>query len=160
MTNFDKKELEKLIGFETEKIEFNLPLEPKALKRHRTSFRNGKMFNYDPSTKDKNKIKLLSAQYMPDEPFENEIYLYIKFYMKRPKSHYGTGKNSNIIKSSAPETHIKKPDLSNMIKLIEDSFNGMFYKDDSQITHLTAVKEYTDIDPFIYICIVNRKNFN
>ena len=42
-----------------------------------------------------NKIKLLSAQYMPDEPFENEIYLYIKFYMKRPKRHYGTGKNSN-----------------------------------------------------------------
>jgi len=71
------------------------------------------------------------------------------FYFKRPKSHYGTGKNANRVKESAPMNHIQTPDLDNLVKFLSDAFNGTFYKDDSQINNLLAFKdwdEYSHVD--------------
>lgn len=56
------------------------------------------------------------------------------FYFKRPKSHYGTGRNSDKLKPSAPQEHIYVPDLSNLEKLVEDALSkGYAFHDDKQI---------------------------
>ena len=35
-----------------------------------------------------------------------------------------------------------KPDVSNIVKGIEDALNGIWYKDDSQIVHEYSMKQY------------------
>jgi Holliday junction resolvase RusA-like endonuclease len=40
--------------------------------------------------------------------------------------------------------HVYTPDLSNMIKFVEDIANGILYKDDCQISSIVAHKIYSD----------------
>ena len=37
--------------------------------------------------------------------------VYLAFYMPRLKSHFGTGKNSHVVKPTAPDLHVSKPGL-------------------------------------------------
>jgi len=73
------------------------------------------------------------------EPLETPIalYCYIKFPI--PKSY--TKKRQEQCKLGL-EKPIKKPDLDNIIKLIQDSLNGVVYKDDCQIVALHSTKVY------------------
>ena len=77
------------------------------------------------------KISLLGARWVQ-----------LRFNMRRPNSHYRSGKYSHILKDDAPEYHVTKPDSDNLIKFVCDALNGVFYKDDSQITRIQAVKVY------------------
>ena len=43
------------------------------------------------------------------------------------------------------EKYIKKPDLTNVVKSIEDGMNGIVYRDDSQITSLHSTKVYGEV---------------
>lgn len=61
------------------------------------------------------------------------VELQVEFCFARPKSHYGTGKRSNILKPSAPLCHIQKPDRTKLLRCIEDAFKGVLWKDDSQV---------------------------
>jgi Holliday junction resolvase RusA-like endonuclease len=38
----------------------------------------------------------------------------------------------------------KRPDVSNVIKIIEDALNGLAYRDDSQIVRVVGEKYYSD----------------
>jgi Holliday junction resolvase RusA-like endonuclease len=69
------------------------------------------------------------------------------FYFKRPKSHYGTGKNANILKPSAPKYPITKPDRDNCQKFIYDVCNGLVWDDDSRIVDGTPRKRYDNNNP-------------
>lgn len=44
------------------------------------------------------------------------------------------------------EVPTKRPDIDNIIKIIEDALNGVAYHDDSQITKVTAMKIYSETD--------------
>jgi len=59
------------------------------------------------------------------------------FYMPIPKS---TSKK----KRAEMLYHIKKPDLSNMLKFAEDCLNGLAWHDDSQIAEVFMGKLYSD----------------
>lgn len=41
--------------------------------------------------------------------------------------------------------HTKRPDLSNVVKAVEDALNGIGYADDAQIVSLIAKKAYSEI---------------
>ena len=114
---------------------------PKALKRHRHT-RFGKV--YDPSYDDKKKYLKKIKSYIPAEPLTQAIRLIIIFYMPRPKSHYRTGRYSHLLKNNHPIYHIFTPDLDNLVKMVADTLNKKFYKDDSQIAQLKAEKVYCD----------------
>ena len=80
----------------------------------------------------------------------NPIKCILNFYCKRPKSHYKTGKFSNILKETAPKYNINNKDLDNMVKFVLDALNDKLYVDDSLIFEITCRKLYSEGDGYIY----------
>ena len=69
------------------------------------------------------------------------------FRYPRPQGHFGTGKNSNTLKPSAPTHHFVKPDLDKAQRAIGDSLEaGGILRGDQLITQWNVSKRYT-IDP-------------
>ena len=79
-----------------------------------------------------------------DEPVKGPISVICWFDFERPKSHFGSGKNSQKLKNNAPEMHIVKPDVDNLIKFYLDCANKILWKDDCQIVQILGFKRYTD----------------
>lgn len=70
------------------------------------------------------------------------IQLAIVFLLERPKSHFGTGGNANKLKESAPRFVVTKPDLTKIVRAIEDALTGICWTDDNQVVHHNTVKKY------------------
>lgn len=66
-------------------------------------------------------------------PREKPVHIDAGFYFPRPKSHYGTGKNADKIKPSAPIFHVTKPDGDKLFRALGDALKGVLYNDDSQV---------------------------
>jgi Holliday junction resolvase RusA-like endonuclease len=64
------------------------------------------------------------------------------FYATRPKSHYGTGRNTNTLKASAPAFPTGRPDSLKLARGTEDALTGIVYKDDAQVVDLRVRKLY------------------
>ena len=112
--------------------------DPKPLKRHRQG-KGG--HSYDPSKKDKQDFLLAVSQHIPKEITEKPLGARILITVARPKSHYGTGKNSDKIKPKFVNA-IPVGDIDNYEKFIYDAMNGVFFKDDRQIVCHTVGKVY------------------
>ena len=119
-------------------------MKPLSQHRHKARRAGNKVFMYDPSSKDKAKFKLECAEFAPKHPLEGAISVSMAFYMPRPKSHYRTGRYSDILKDSAPTKHISRPDLDNIIKFYLDGMTGLFWKDDAYVCTIEASKSYSD----------------
>lgn len=79
---------------------------------------------------DERKLEALLFEHRPERPYEGPILLGVRAYMEIPKS------KSKRFRSEALEGQIRpvgKPDLSNIVKHIEDVANGVFWHDDKQI---------------------------
>jgi crossover junction endodeoxyribonuclease RusA len=67
------------------------------------------------------------------------------FSFRRPKSHYGTGRNAAVLKSTAPHWHNQKPDVD---KLCRSTFDALttagVIGDDCRIAHVDASKVWAD----------------
>ena len=75
-------------------------------------------------------------------PFEGPLAVEFTFYVHRPKGHFGTGRNANYLRPSAPELPAVKPDLLKYARSVEDAMSGCVYRDDSQITTERLRKRY------------------
>ena len=71
------------------------------------------------------------------------IYMRLYFYLPRPKSHYGTGRNAGKLKTSAPAVPRGK-DLTKMLRAVEDSLSGIIFEDDDQVAMQLTTKNYAD----------------
>ena len=131
-------------------LKFIVDENPKPLKRHRMTL-TGHV--YDPSSKDKMEWLQKAQINCPEEPFEGPISIDLNFFMKRPKSHFRTGKNSHLLKKSAPIYCSQKPDLDNLAKFVLDAMNGSFYTDDAQIIKMTCCKVFDDKNGYSEITI-------
>lgn len=120
-------------------IKIAVPGNPIALKRHRMT-KTG--HSYDPSKNDKADFLAKCMEHKPDTPITGPINLTIIFYMPRPKNHYRTGKHAGELKDDSPYWHTGRPDIDNLLKLIMDSLNGIFWRDDAQICRIEARKIY------------------
>jgi Holliday junction resolvase RusA-like endonuclease len=119
--------------------------EPVSLKRHRHRLKGG---TYDPSKKDKDDfVKLLEN--LPETKMTNPIRCSLKFYCKRPKIHYRSGKLSHLLKDNAPRYNTNNKDLDNMVKFILDALNDKLYVDDCQIIDINCMKLYSESDGYI-----------
>ncbi len=76
------------------------------------------------------------------EPLTGPVQLTANFVFERPKSHWGTGKNIDKLKPDSPTWVTKMPDLSKLIRGIEDALEGVLYVNDSQVVQLLSQKSF------------------
>ena len=87
-------------------------------------------------------------------PITEPVALEITFYFMRPKGHYGTGRNVEKLKPSAPQ-HCTSCTHGDLDKLCRSTFDGLavrsggsVIKDDSQVVELFCIKRYaSDTEP-------------
>lgn len=75
-------------------------------------------------------------------PIDGPVYLVQVFALPRPKSHYGTGRNSGQVKRGAPHRPPVRPDLDKLARAVGDALTGVCYHDDAQVVNLCAAKYY------------------
>ena len=81
------------------------------------------------------------------------IRLSVIFYMPRLGSHFGTGKNSGILKPGAPVYHTAKPDLDKLLRCVKDALTGITWKDDAQVAVGLELKKIYGDYPGVFITI-------
>ena len=87
---------------------------------------------------------LWEATHQIDRTYQGPVSMTCDFVFERPKSHFGTGRNAEKLKPSAPEHHVQKPDADNCLKFVKDCLNGHAYGDDCQVVTVTARKRWGD----------------
>jgi len=140
MTSFDMEHRDKEnLSSNDNVFGFSIPGDPIPLQRAR----HGNKMTWDPQKQIKEELRQRFTHYYPNHvPWEGPLGLEVTFYMKVPISL--SPKNAQA-KYNKP--HIFKPDLSNLIKFVEDAFNGILHKDDSLFAKITASKVYTHLKP-------------
>lgn len=66
----------------------------------------------------------------------------IDFYRARNKTHFGTGRNAELLKASAPPYPITAPDIDKLTRSVLDAMTGVIYANDSQVVALQVRKLY------------------
>lgn len=77
----------------------------------------------------------------------------VRFFLPRPKSHFGTGRNATKLKDCAPDFHVKKPDVDKLVRAVLDSLSGVVYSDDCQVVDLTTSKRFEVKDSGVLISV-------
>lgn len=101
----------------------------------------GRTIAYDPpkSKAYKARVRQYAAQNAPKEPLDGAVTLGVQIFRSVPKSWSKKERAAAIAGVIQPTT---KPDVSNVVKGIEDALNGIWYKDDSQIVEEHVIKQY------------------
>lgn len=76
------------------------------------------------------------------ELIQGAVVLAMEFVKPRPKNHYGTGKNAEVLKDSAPAAPIIQPDVLKLARAAEDALTNVLYVDDSQVVTELISKRY------------------
>jgi Holliday junction resolvase RusA-like endonuclease len=93
--------------------------------------------------------KLVSAEVRRERgpvapPLAGPLWARLTFTFPRPQGHYGRGKTtSRIVRPGAPAQPDVKPDIDKLARCVLDGLTDAgAWKDDGQVTMLTAVKQY------------------
>lgn len=80
------------------------------------------------------------------QKFDHEVVLSITVYVRRPKTHFGTGSNNWKLKDSAPAfpTSRNSGDADKLARAIMDALAGIAYDDDAQVADLLVAKRWVD----------------
>lgn len=78
-----------------------------------------------------------------DDPFTTPVAVTIIFNLPRPASHYGTGRNGDVLKDSAPPfPAVRNGDIDKLARAVLDGLTGPALADDSLVVDLIAHKRY------------------
>lgn len=120
---------------------------PVSKKRHRVARTGNGVRSYSDQTEESKRFKQMLAKIYKGKVLTGPLEIDFLFLLPRPKSHYGTGRNSSTLKKSAPRYHVCKPDKDNLEKFALDCMEGIVFKNDSQVYSGTAEKRYGDDIP-------------
>ena len=125
------------------KLQFTIPLEPRAQKRDRitTIAGHGSSYKHPDQAKYEAKVAALLSQHRPENPLEGSLGLYLVCYLPIPAS---KPKKWKLAAFNGEIHPTGKPDCDNLAKNILDVMNGIFFRDDSQIIDLRVVKIYSE----------------
>lgn len=70
------------------------------------------------------------------------VMLMVRAVRARPKGHYRTGRNANQIRDRAPSYPATKPDLTKIVRAVEDALTGVLWRDDSQVIRQVTAKDW------------------
>lgn len=94
-----------------------------------------------------------AAQQVIPEKIDGPVRISLIFTMPRVKSHFGTGKNINLVKATAPMWHTAKPDLDKLVRCVKDALTGIAWHDDSQVCEITRATKSYGLSPGVKISI-------
>jgi Holliday junction resolvase RusA-like endonuclease len=126
------------------RITFEVLGVPCAKGRPRLSARGGFARAYTPA-KTRHAEESFAARavaHRPDQPFACPVKLIVHFIMPIPAS---WSKKQRTLALAGAMPHVTKPDLDNLVKLIKDALNGVFWLDDKQVFSVIAAKYYGEI---------------
>ena len=128
---------------------------PKPQPRTKARAWGGRAMMYNPKTADAWKATIAaSLQQYRGLALEGRIWVSMEFRLQRPKSHYGTGKNSQKLNKRAPECHTQKPDVDNLAKAVMDAITNInLWNDDCQVNNLCVTKEWVNENPGMNLMI-------
>ena len=120
-----------------------LEVKGKPIAKARPRFaRCGKFVRtYDPQETEESRFLFEVQKQWNRPPMETPVKVRCSFEMPIPKS---TSKKKSWAMIKDEIKHTKKPDISNLIKFVEDCLNGVVFKDDSQIIYLAGGKFYSE----------------
>lgn len=99
-------------------------------------------------------VKFAAGEYYRGPLLTGPISLQVTFLFHHPKSHYGkTG-----LRKTAPKVMTTKPDLSKLVRAVEDAMTGVIWKDDSQVTQILTYKIYSGKMQGVRIRVEGEKN--
>lgn len=119
---------------------FTIPGKPFAWKRPRFNRRTGSTYNDATQDAYYSTVGSIAARTVSG-PIEGPVRLVIAATFAMPKS---WSKKKRAAMAGRP--HTQKPDLSNIVKAVEDGANRILYRDDSQIAAGGQSKVWGDID--------------
>jgi Holliday junction resolvase RusA-like endonuclease len=78
-------------------------------------------------------------------PYTGPVHVAIEFRIRRPLSHYRTGRFANLLRDNAPDFVITAPDTDKACRSTLDALTqAKVYGDDRQVASLSATKVYCD----------------
>ena len=87
----------------------------------------------------KRQVAAAAGEAMQGAPlFEGALRLAVVFTVPRPQGHYG----ARGLRPSAPEHPTVRPDVTKLLRAVEDAMTGVVWRDDSQVVWQVAWKEY------------------
>lgn len=87
----------------------------------------------------KERVSQVAGEMMKGRPlYDGPLVLTVTFYVPRPKSHYGV---KGLLKS-APKYPTVRPDVTKLLRPLEDALTGICWRDDSQVVKQMAEKKY------------------
>lgn len=81
-----------------------------------------------------------AAKYF-DKPIDGAVTLTLAFELTRPKGHFGAKGN---LKLSSPRYPTKKPDITKLVRAVEDALKGIAWHDDSCVVSQSNTKRYSE----------------
>ena len=77
------------------------------------------------------------------QPFTGPVRVQLTAVFPRPKTHYGTGRNADLIKESAPPFHCQKPDADKLARAVLDALTiAGVWRDDALATFVSIQKNW------------------
>jgi len=137
------------------KIQFTVPGKPMGKQRART-LKTGRSYTPKETVNYETLVKQIYIMQNFSKQLEGAIQAEITAYFPIPQSASKKKKEQMLSGEIRP---ITKPDLSNIVKIIEDALNGIAYRDDSQIVKVHAEKYYSD-QPRVEVTIKEIQDFN
>jgi Holliday junction resolvase RusA-like endonuclease len=128
-------------GGDAVRISFTIPGAPQSKGRPRFA-RVGKFVRtYTPekTAAAEHTLVARAMEFRPEKPFGCPLRLSVQFMMPIPES---WPKKRKFLAEAGAMPHVGKPDLDNLIKLLKDALNGVFWIDDKQVFSIQASKYY------------------
>lgn len=128
-----------------------IPGNPLGKQRART-LKSGRSYTPEQTVNYENFVKLCYIEQKGEFFGEKPLRMEITAYYPIPKS----ARKKQLAKMLTGEIRpTKKPDLTNVVKSIEDGLNFVAYKDDSQIVTLITIKNY-GLEPRVELSIYDE----
>ena len=122
------------------KIQFTIPGNPVPKARPRVT-KSGHAYTPKKTSDYEKLVQIYAKQAMAGmNPTTEAVRLTVRAFFPIPKSWTKAKKEKAL---NGDLKHTTKPDLSNIVKAVEDAMNGIVYKDDSQISEIVCVKRYS-----------------
>jgi Holliday junction resolvase RusA-like endonuclease len=143
------------MGYDTGEEIMKLTIHGNPIPKKRPRFaRMGKFVKtYNPQKKEVDAVRLAMKAQWKGKPLTEAVSVRLVFIMPIPKS---TTKKKLREILAGEVTHIKKPDLDNLVKFYFDCLNKIVWVDDSQVTEIQACKFYGET-PLTMISVIFKE---